>query len=46
MSMGMLVGVIMLMVVFMGGMTSSISIALVEGKGTPQVLTLPVWTSG
>jgi len=34
------------MLVLMGGVTGSISIALVEGKGSPQVLALPVGASG
>merc|ERR1712112_451686 len=39
-SMSVLMGMIMLVVVLMGGVTGSISIALVEGKGSPQVLAL------
>jgi len=39
------VGMLVLVVVLMGGMTSSISIALVEGKGSPQVLALAAWTT-
>ena len=33
-------------VVLMGGVTGSISIALVKGEGSPQVLASPVGTSG
>jgi len=44
-SMGVLMGMIMLVVVLMGGVTGSISIALVEGKGSPQVLALAAWTT-
>merc|ERR1711973_3627 len=44
-SMGMLMSMVVLVVVFMGGMTRSISISLVERKGSPQVFALPAGTT-
>jgi len=44
-SVGMLMSMVVLVVVFMGSVTSSISITLVEWEGSPQVLALPAGTS-